>query len=132
MCFSAVLASCQGQDAKFSKMVVGAWRDSGDCGQLIVTSSLSANGTFRTTCKNRNAPDAVMFYDGRWSVSNAVLVSTVTNITGASVTTTNDLGNRVSAKVPVGTTDHYKIVKATADELTLSKDGQTNLMKRMK
>ncbi len=126
-----MVAACHAQDAKLRQQVVGSWADV-DCGQLIVKTSISADGKFRTTCKNRKAPDEVMYYDGKWSVSNAMLVSTVTNITGASVTTTNDSGEKVSAKIPVGTTDHYKIVKASANELTLSKDGQATSMTRIK
>lgn len=105
-------------DAKLRSRLTGTWTSEGRG-----TTTLDPDGTFSSRWTNADAsPMAVWEYDGVWTVTGGICVSTITN--SQSWGTTN--------RVAEGKTDLLRIVALDERELIWEYEGQTNSLTRKK
>jgi hypothetical protein len=125
--------TCSGQDALLRQQVVGRWTIEYG-GQWAVAPTLASDGSFYTSYRKIGSGSQTKetIYYGKWEVSSGFLISTITNISGASIVYTNANGECFTNTVSIGHVARYKIVKADARQLILLKeDGETNSLKRI-
>ena len=105
-------------DAKLRSRLTGTWAIEGRG-----ATTLGPDGTFSSRWTNVHAtPMAVWQYDGVWTVTGGVWVSTITN--SQSWGTTNRMAE--------GKTDLLRILALDERELVFESEGQTNSLTRKK
>jgi len=105
-------------DAKWRSRLTGTWAIEGKG-----ATALGADGTFSSRWTNAHAnPMAAWQYDGVWTVTGGVCVSTITN--SQSWGTTNRMAE--------GRTDLLRILTLDERELVWESEGQTNSLTRKK
>ena len=111
---SLLLCGCGRSDGPLKKEVVGNWsRDS------HFKMTLSPDGSF---VSRWIAPDKNLTYEGTWKIQDRRIKTTITNCVaeGYSITNTE----------PVGSVDHFAIIRADATRLVYSNNNSVISFKR--
>src|SRR5438309_131250 len=120
LAIAALLAGCdqhdgpatRSPDTNLRSRLTGTWAIEGRG-----STTLSFDGTFSSRWTNAHAtPVAVWEYDGIWTVTGGVCVSTITN--------SQSWGN--TNRVAEGKTDVFRILALDEHELVWESEGQTN------
>lgn len=113
---SLLLTACERRDTKLREQIIGTWTH-GDSGVM----TLDSNGSFqsRWTIALTNITKEWK-YDGAWNVKDGVLICVITN--SSAINSTNS--------VPIGSMEHWKLIRADASHLVLANGNETNLFDR--
>jgi hypothetical protein len=100
-----LLAGCS-RDARLRKEVAGDWAESSHFNM-----TMSPDGSF---VSHWIAPDKSLTYQGTWKIQDGKITTTLTNC----------IADGYSNFEPIGSVDHYAILRADAIRLVYSNDTQ--------
>jgi hypothetical protein len=107
-----LLTACGRPDSQLQRKLVGTWMQ-GDSFEMTLAPDGNLHSKFTS-----NTNDKEFDFVGTWIASNHFLIVTVTGENGRNWASTNT--------EPVGSIEHFKIIKVDATHLTAGVNGYTN------